>query len=228
MSHVVFVSRTDPVLIVAYEREGMPAGVIVAGGRSTRFGERDKAVADLAGVPMVRRVADRLDPAVDRLIVNCRADQREAIEEALSGYERPFEFAIDEDTDQGPMAGIGRGLRALDAEEYAFVIACDMPLVDPAFVAYLFECAAGRDGAVPKLEDGWYQTTHAVYRAGPMAKACEAALARGDRKIIAPLSDLDYAVVDESAVREHATPGPEVFENVNTEAELDAVAERFS
>lgn len=206
----------------------MRAGVIVAGGRSTRFGDRDKAVADLAGVPMIRRVADRLAPAVDRLVVNCRADQREEIERALSGYVHPTEFALDDDPDLGPMAGIGRGLGVLDADELAFVVACDMPLVDPAFASYLFERAAGRDGAVPKLDDGWYQTTHAVYRAGPMAAACEAALSRGDRKIVAPLSDLEYAVVDDEEVHEHAALGPDVFENVNTEAELDAVTERFS
>jgi molybdopterin-guanine dinucleotide biosynthesis protein A len=206
----------------------MPAGVVVAGGRSTRFGERDKATADLAGVPMIRRVADRLVPVVDTLVVNCRADQREAIEAALGGYDRPIEFAIDDDPDEGPMAGIGRGLSGLDPETYAFVVACDMPLVDPEFVTYLFERAAGRDGAIPKLADGWYQTTHAVYRAGPMVAACEAALARGDRKIIAPLDDLDYTIVDDRAVEEHASIGSDVFENVNTEAELEAVAERFA
>jgi molybdopterin-guanine dinucleotide biosynthesis protein A len=205
----------------------MKAGVVVAGGRSTRFGERDKATADLGGTPMIRRVADRLGPAIDRLVINCRADQREAIEASLAGYDRPIEFAIDDDPDEGPMAGIGRGLSALDPESYAFVVACDMPLVDPGFVGYLFERAAGRDGAVPKLEDGWYQTTHAVYRAGPMVAACEAALARGDRKIIAPLDGLDYAVVDDREVREHASIGPDVFENINTEAELAAVADRL-
>ena len=206
----------------------MPAGVIVAGGRSTRFGDRDKALADLAGVPMIRRVADRLAPAVDELVCNCRADQRETIGEALAGYGLPTEFALDDDPDRGPMAGIRRGLAELDSGRYAFVVACDMPLVDPAFVVYLLRQAAGRDGAVPRLTDGWYQTTHAVYRAGPMAAACEAALARGDRKVTAALSDLDLAVVDETEVREHAALGSDVFSNVNTEAELESVIERFS
>ena len=206
----------------------MPVGVIVAGGRSTRFGDRDKALADLAGVPMIRRVADRLAPAVDELVCNCRADQRETIGEALAGYDLPTEFALDDDPDRGPMAGIRRGLTELDSGRYTFVVACDMPLVDPAFVVYLLRRAVGQDGAVPRLTDGWYQTTHAVYRAGPMAAACEAALARGDRKVTAALSDLDLAVVDETEVREHAALGSDVFSNVNTEAELESVIERFS
>mgnify|MGYP000367843854 FL=1 len=115
----------------------MRAGVIVAGGRSTRFGDSDKAVADLAGTPMIRRVADRLGRVVDELVVNCREDQVEAIEAALSDHALDPRFALDEDPDQGPMAGIATGLAAVESE-YAAVVACDMPFVDPTFVGYLF------------------------------------------------------------------------------------------
>ncbi len=94
----------------------MRAGVIVAGGRSTRFGDSDKAVADLAGTPMVRRVADRLGEAVDELVVNCREDQVEAIDTALSDHTLEPTFALDQDPDQGPMAGIATGLWAVDSE----------------------------------------------------------------------------------------------------------------
>ena len=54
----------------------MGAGVIVAGGRSTRFGERDKAVADLAGTPMIRRVVDRIAGVTDELGDDVRGLQR--------------------------------------------------------------------------------------------------------------------------------------------------------
>jgi len=203
----------------------MQAGVIVAGGRSTRFGETDKAVADLAGTPMIRRVADRLAGVVDALVVNCRSDQVPAIREALADYERPVRIAEDPQPDLGPVAGIRTGLRAVDAE-YAIVVACDMPFVDPDLVAYLFERAAGHDAAVPQLEDKWYQTTQAVYRAAAMAEACEAALERGDRKVLAPLADLDYVVVDDAEIRERAST--ETFENLNTRDEFKAAQERFA
>ncbi|WP_276248367.1 molybdenum cofactor guanylyltransferase [Haladaptatus sp. YSMS36] len=202
----------------------MRAAVIIAGGRSTRFGDADKAVADLAGTPMIRRVADRLTGVVDELVVNCRADQTAAIREALAGYPHPVRFAEDEDTDEGPMAGIRTGLRAVEAE-YAVVVACDMPFVDAELVTSLFELAAGHDAAVPKLDDGWYQTTHAVYRAQPMADACDAALAAGDHKIIAPLFELDYVVVEEDSIRAHGSV--ESFENLNTREEFEAAARRF-
>jgi len=201
----------------------MRAGTIVAGGRSTRFGDSDKAVADLAGTPMVRRVADRLGEAVDELVVNCREDQVEAIEAALSDHALDPAFALDEDPDRGPMAGIATGLGAVDSE-YAAVVACDMPFVDPAFISYLFERATSREAAVPR-PDEWYQTTQAVYHADAMGDACRRALERGEHKIVEPLFDLDYAIVEREEILEHTAL--ETFENLNTRAEFEAAAERF-
>jgi len=203
----------------------MPAGVVVAGGHSTRFGDRDKAVADLAGTPMIRRVADRLAGVVDALVVNCRSEQVPAIREAMSGYGHEVRFAEDPDPGEGPMAGIRTGLGAVEGE-YAFVAACDMPFVDPALVEYLLDRAAGHDAAVPRLDDGWFQPTHAVYRADPMVRACERALERGDRRVIAPLEDLDHVVVEEAEIRAHGEM--ESFENLNTREEFEAAAERLS
>ncbi|MWG35350.1 molybdenum cofactor guanylyltransferase [Halomarina oriensis] len=203
----------------------MLTAVVVAGGRSTRFGEADKAVAGLAGVPMVRRVADRLVEAVDAVIVNCRGDQRDAIADALADYPLPVAFAVDPAPDEGPMAGIRTGLRAVETE-YAFVCACDMPFLDHRVVDLLAERARGHDAAVPKLDDGWYQTTHTVYRAETMADACDRALARDDHKILAPLEDLDWVVVDEESVR--ARGSVETFENLNTREEFEQAAEHFA
>ncbi|GAB7012378.1 molybdenum cofactor guanylyltransferase [Halolamina salina] len=217
----------------------MHSAVIIAGGRSTRFGDEDKATAPLAGTPMIRRVADRLEPVVDEVVVNCRDDQRAAIEDALSGYEQPTNFALDPETDQGPMAGIRNGCRAATGE-YTAVVACDMPFVDPDAISYLFDRASGEieppadaddegtppfDGAVPRLGDGWYQTTQAVYRPDAMADACDAALERGDRKILAPLEDLTYAVVSEAELE--AVTDLTTFENINTKAEFDEAAARL-
>jgi molybdopterin-guanine dinucleotide biosynthesis protein A len=218
----------------------MRSAVIIAGGRSTRFGDADKAVALLAGVPLTRRVADRLEPVVDELVVNCRPDQREAIDDALAGSALPRSFALDEESDQGPMAGIRNGLRAA-AGEHAVVVACDMPFVDPDAVRYLFDRCSGSiapppgnddvgeppyDAAVPRLGDGWYQTTQAVYRPEPMVDACDAALERGDRKILAPLEALSYAVVGETELEERTALS--TFDNVNTREELEAAEARLS
>ena len=199
--------------------ELLRGGVIIAGGRSTRFGDRDKVLANLAGVSMIYRVADRLSTVVDELVVNCRTDQTAAIERALPGM--AVEFAEDPDPDGGPLAGVHTGLSALDAD-YAAVVAADMPLVEPQFLSSLFERAAGRDAAVPR-HNGWFQPTQAVYRTDAMIDACTAALARGDRALRAALSSLDLVVIEETERPDSVSSA--TFTNVNT-PEAFAAAER--
>jgi molybdopterin-guanine dinucleotide biosynthesis protein A len=202
----------------------MRTGIVLAGGRSTRFGDRDKAVGDLAGTPMIRWVADRLTGVVDAVVVNCRAGQRDPIEDAMAGYPLEVKYAVDETPDLGPMAGIRNGLRAVESR-YGFVVACDMPFVDPDLVAFLFDRVEGHEAAVPRVGGEWFQTTQAVYRADAMARACDRALERGDRKIIEPLFELDYLVVEEAELEEYASLSS--FDNVNTREEFEEAVERI-
>jgi molybdopterin-guanine dinucleotide biosynthesis protein A len=205
----------------------MRAGVIVAGGRSTRFGDRDKVTVDLAGVPMIRRVADRLASVVDTLVVNCRAEQVDAIAAALAGVEA--RYATDPVPDRGPAAGMRTGLDLVGVEqptvEYAAVVAADMPLVDPSFVSYLFDRAADHDAALPRLDDR-LQPLQAVYRVDAMADACAAALSRDERRVTAAVADLDRVVIEGTELRERTSQ--ETLTNVNTREMFTAVAERFA
>lgn len=197
----------------------MPSAVVIAGGRSTRFGDADKALADVAGAPMIRRVADRLRGPTDELVVNCRPGQRAALAEALAGYDAPVRFAVDDGPDRGPVAGIRNGLAAA-SEPVAVVVACDMPFVDPAFVATLFDRVEGHDAAVPRLGE-WYEPTQAAYRCEPTVDACEAALAAGDPRVLDPLEALAWTVVED-------VPDEETFRDVDTRAELAAAADDLS
>lgn len=199
----------------------MKAGVIVAGGQSTRFEGADKAVAPIGGTPMVRHVADRLGSAVDALVVNCRSPQADAVRDAMAGYPHPVTLAIDMVEGLGPVGGIATGLEVLDDRSTpAFVAACDMPLLESAFVGHLFDVAEaeGADAVVPRDGDGWYQVLHAVYEPESMATACRRALDDGEHKLLAPLKHLDVVVVDPE---DYAGRGSHrSFENVNTREDL--------
>ena len=217
--------RRRRLLAVRAERSGVRSAVVLAGGRSTRFGDGDKAVADLAGTPMVRRVADRVTSVVDEVVLNCRADQESALRDALDGVGVPVSVALDPEPDRGPTAGLAAGLGAADGE-FAAVVACDMPFVAPAFLDALFERADGHDAAVPRPGE-WYQTTQAVYRTDSVAEACERVLADDDAdgRILTALADLDVVAVGRDAVEDHGSM--RTFENVNTREELRAAGEQF-
>lgn len=207
----------------------MGVGVIVAGGFSTRFGERDKAFAEVGGRPMVRHVAERIATGVDALVVNCRADQVDRVAGAMDGYRHPVETAVDEVEGRGPVGGIERGLRAVpEGTAAAFVVACDMPFVEVDLVGYLVERfhSTGGDAVVPRSSDGWVQVLHAVYDPGAMAAACRTAIDRDERKVLAPLSYLETTVLDPSDLADHGTERS--FENVNTPDDLEAARAAFA
>lgn len=199
----------------------MQAAILICGGSSTRFGEADKVCADLAGRPLLRHVADRIEPVIDELVLNCRSEQASAIESALEGYERPVSFAFDQYPDAGPMHGMERGLSATGAG-YALVVACDMPFVDPGFLEYLFAVAQGHEAALPRQgEDGWYQPLQAVYAVEPMLEAIKAAREDGVERPVAPALELDTVVVETEEV---ADVTDRTFFNVNTREDLDQAA----
>lgn len=198
------------------------SGVIVAGGRSVRMGGVEKTVLEIAGKPLIRRVAERLLKATDGVVVNCRTDQREAISDALAGLEP--EFAIDETPDRGPVAGIEAGLAAVE-NEYAAVVATDVPFLDPNLITYLFERAAGHDAAVPRPSE-WFEPLHSVFKVEPTIAACRRALKRGDPRIIEPLSSLDRVVVDREELLEHGSL--DSFESIDTPEDVEWAETRLS
>lgn len=171
---------------------------------------------------MIRHVADRIAPLVDELVVNCREGQRDDIGAALAGVEPPCQFAMDPIPDLGPMAGIASGLSGLDRSPVAFVVACDMPFVDPDVVRLLFAGVEAVEAAVPRVQGTWLETTHAVYRREPMVAACRAAMEADEDRIVHALDRLEVNILDEHEIEDAGSLNS--FRNINTREEL-AVAE---
>ncbi|MFW5919084.1 MAG: molybdenum cofactor guanylyltransferase [Halanaeroarchaeum sp.] len=205
----------------------MQGAVVLAGGYGTRFGDGDKAVADVAGVPMIRRVISRVAPAVDDIVVNARRDQRESIDDALDDR-FSYRFAFDEEHDRGPLAGMATGLDAVDAA-YSLVVACDMPFVDRRFVETLFDRATEHEAAIPLergADDVWLQPLQAVYETERMAEVAATALEDDVESPVTAVETLDYETVPVS-VGSSAMAGL-TLRNVNTPAELREAERHFS
>ncbi|THE64230.1 molybdenum cofactor guanylyltransferase [Salinadaptatus halalkaliphilus] len=199
------------------------AGLVVAGGYSSRFGEGDKALAELAGRPLIRRVVDRLGATAQPLVVNCRDEQVEPIRDALQGCHGRVRFAIDPVPDRGPVAGVRTGLADLE-REYTAVVACDLPFVDPELLVQLADHADGHDGAVVRLESGWPQPLQAVYRSDAMATACDATLESGSKRLLDVLERLDVVTVPATDLE---SIDPSAFESIDTRDDLRTVENRL-
>ncbi|RUP07779.1 molybdenum cofactor guanylyltransferase MobA [Hyphomicrobium sp.] len=75
-------------------------GVILAGGRSRRFGGGDKGLADLGGQSILARVIAQFRPQVGRLVLNINGDP-----ERFSEYD--LEIVSDnENPELGPLSGL--------------------------------------------------------------------------------------------------------------------------
>lgn len=194
----------------------MRSGLVLAGGRSPRFGDRDGALAEVDGTPAVRRIAERLDSIVDEVVVHCRAEQRSAVDAALAGLD--CRLAVDPVPDEGPIAGMRTGFRVASGDRAA-VVACDMPRTDAHLLDRLFESCGAT--AVPR-SDGRLHPLHAVYDAAAARAACERTLAAGSRRLYDLLARVDPVVVDVEKARPE-TPLAEVA----APTDLTAVTDRL-
>jgi len=135
------------------------AGVVLAGGRSTRMGAA-KADLEWHGTTLLYRIAAVLARTVDGPLVVVRAPGQELPElpACVEVVEDPVEGL-------GPMQGIAAGLAALaDRAPAAFVCSTDLPFLHPAFVRRVLRgFEPGVDMVLP-VAHGFRQPLAAGYR----------------------------------------------------------------
>jgi molybdenum cofactor guanylyltransferase len=184
----------------------MPAGIVLAGGRSSRMGS-PKAWLDWHGSTLLRRVCGLVARGTGGPVVVVRAPGQELPE--LPDGVRVVE---DRREGRGPLQGILAGLQAVDAD-VAFVASVDLPLLHPRFVAAVCEQMDGADVAVPHL-DGHRQPLAAAYR--PALAPLVAELVEADRMKPAFLFDRCETRWLE------ALPHPESVRNLNAREDYEA------
>ena len=126
-------------------------GVVIAGGRSLRFGG-EKAVAQFAGRPLLLWAVERLARACARVAVNARPGTEAAALAAAQGLELLYDAPGDPD---GPLAGVKAGL-AWAQREGAVTLAvspCDAPLL-PDDLYLRLVAAAGAGAAMAATSEG--------------------------------------------------------------------------
>lgn len=194
------------------------AGLVLAGGHSRRFGDREKLLATLDGRPLIAHAIAGIAPAVDGVVVNCRADQLPGFRPVLRSVTSGVAVAPDPVEGRGPAAGLAAGLAPVSTT-HAAVVAGDMPFVDPAFLESLFDRVGRQDGVVPRL-DGHRQVSQAVFRVHPARQAAREAVDQGDGSLQDVVDRLDVDILPEADVL--AQTSRRSFTDVNTPEALRA------
>lgn len=143
----------------------MAAGVVLAGGRSTRMG-RPKAGLPWGDKSLLAHVVGRVSDGVDGPVVVVRAPGQ-----ALPALPLGVRVVDDPQEGLGPLQGIAAGLAAAEAP-VAFVTATDMPLLHGAYIRRVLALLGDADVAMPVVL-GHRQTLAAAYRTtlAPVAAA---------------------------------------------------------
>ncbi|MEQ3553763.1 molybdenum cofactor guanylyltransferase [Pseudonocardia nematodicida] len=200
------------------------AGIVLAGGRSSRMGT-PKADLDWHGTPLLTRTVAVLGRAVNGPLVVVRAAGQ-----PLPLLPEGTEVLDDPVPDLGPLPAIGIGLAAVESldRSSAFVASVDLPLLHPAFAARTLDHLDGHDVALP-VAHGHHQPLAAAYRTALAAEI--AALTRaGEGRPPSLFARCDVHRIDERALRADPVlarldPGLDSLLNVNTPDELaDALA----
>jgi molybdopterin-guanine dinucleotide biosynthesis protein A len=203
------------------------AGVVLAGGRSSRMGA-PKAALEWHGSTLLRRTVGVVTRATGGPVVVVRASGQD-----LPDLPRGIEVVEDPRDGRGPVQGIAAGLAALSGRaEAAFVCSTDMPFLHPAFVRRVLGVLGEREATdvVLPIARGYPQPLAAAYRVS-LAGAAER-LVKEDRLRPAFLfEECSVARLDDGALKEDPVlaaldPDLDSVINVNTPADYQQALAR--
>lgn len=133
------------------------AGIVLAGGKSTRMGLA-KATLPFGPELMLPRIVRLLRAVVEPIVVVAAPGQE------LPPLAGDVLITHDRRNARGPLEGLLAGLSAVAPHAAAaYVTSCDVPLLVPAFVQAMFAHLGEGDIAVP-VEDAFPHPLAAVYR----------------------------------------------------------------
>lgn len=198
------------------------SALILAGGRGSRMGYKEKALMDFKGKPLIAYVIGILGKVVDNIIISVRdKEQGELLDVHVPGYR----FAYDKYTNAGPISGMLSGL-SLCQDEYCFAAACDMPFINGDVVKMLFKKSECHDAAIPRHDDGFLEPLHAVYRCEPMIREIKKAIDVNETILLAPISRLDANYVGMGEIKK-IDPMLRTFMNINTYEDMQLLDDRI-
>ena len=182
-------------------------GIILAGGRSLRYG-KNKALVEVDGTRLIERVISVMQPLFESLMI-------------ITNTPREYDYLqlpMHEDIIKGlgPLGGVYTGLEAISSES-GFFVACDMPFLQSDFIRHMVEIKGDFDAVVPKV-DWKIEPLHAIYTRNCLPAIKKLINARG-YQIIKFFDNIRVRYVEEEEIRCFDTK-LKSFLNVNSPREL--------
>lgn len=127
-------------------------GIVLAGGKGRRIGGR-KAFIRLGGETLIERVCNTLKGVFSEVVI---------VADEVSPFS-PLSYQVIPDrlSALGPMGGLETALRAV-SEKHLFVVACDMPKLNPKVIRVMLSFFDAYDLVIPRIS-GRLHPLHAIY-----------------------------------------------------------------
>jgi molybdopterin-guanine dinucleotide biosynthesis protein A len=171
------------------------SGIVLAGGRSSRFGS-DKLAARYGDSTLLdRAVAAAGAVASEVIVVLAPGDDR-----PLPATNVPVERALDPESFGGPLVGLLAGLEAA-REPVAIVVGGDMPTLAPdvlRMIIGLLLASEGARDAVVLVQRGEMRPLPCAVRNGAATQAARHLLGEGERSLLALIRSLPALLVAEA------------------------------
>ena len=133
---------------IGYERStAVRSAVVLVGGEARRANGQEKYFFTYQGRTFIERLVDSLQEVVDEIILVAKSPEQCRRFHRING----IRCITDIRGGIGPIGGLHAGSLAAQGE-LIFVSACDMPCINPAVIAYLFDCIDNYDAVIPSLE----------------------------------------------------------------------------
>ena len=185
------------------------AAVLLAGGASRRFGDDNKLLADVGGIPIITKVArEILAGGVDELIVVTGAEH-DAYVAALGGV--PARFTPNADWTAGLGGSIAAGVHVIsETAQGVFIVPGDLPNLTAAVFRRLgaaFSEGAGARVVVPVTAEG-AQRNPVLWPRPLFPRLAALAGRNGGKSLLDTLGDqrVDVPFDDESVFADIDTP----------------------
>lgn len=182
-------------------------GLILAGGKSTRYGT-NKALVEVDGVRLIDRAVRVMKAVFKEIIIltNTPAD--------YAFLNLPM--AEDLIKNLGPIGGIYTGLEIMP-HDAGFFVACDMPFLNEALLRHMVASKGDFDAVVPRM-DWMLEPLHAIYtrKCLPVIKA---SIEAQDYQILKCFQKFRVKYMDEEELRAF-DPELRSFFNINQPKDL--------
>lgn len=203
----ILAAEADRPVTEAVDKIRDVTGVILAGGRSTRYG-KNKALVKVEGLPLIERALGVMEDIFHRVIVITNAPEEYAylgvplFRDLIQGL--------------GPLGGIYTGLRMIQ-DPAGFFVACDMPFLNPHLIRYLVGLRDDFDVVIPRISEK-IEALHGLY-ATRCGDSIERLIQSGTYQVFRFFSSVSVRFVTDDEVRRW-DPDLRSFLNINTPDEL--------